>query len=288
MTAPAARRLPPMGDLLQRHLHELPAFRALLRAVEARFYDDLPMPAPVLDLGCGDGHFASAAFGRVEAGFDPWWGSLREARGRDAYDVLAQADGAEMPYADDYFSTLVSNSVLEHIPDVGPVLVEAARVLRPGGWFYFCVPGENFLPFLSVGRALDRLGLTSLGDAYRQLFNRISRHHHCDPPEVWEERLRSVGLELVRSWTYFSQEALRTLELGHYLGLPSLVSKALTGRWVLCPTQANLWLTERLVRPSYEEWLSRAPTIDEMNDKARRPGAYAFYVARKPSAGAAS
>lgn len=275
-----------MDDLLQRHLRELPAFRALLRAVEARFYEGLPMPGPVLDVGCGDGHFASVAFGRVEAGFDPWWQPLTEARGRDAYGVLAQADGAEMPYAGGTFSTLVSNSVLEHIPDLSPVLAEAARVLRPGGWFYFCVPGESFLSFLSVGRGLDRAGLRSWGDAYRKLFNRISRHHHCDGPEVWEERLRAVGLELVRSWRYFSPGALRALELGHYLGLPSLVCKKLTGRWVVCPARANLWLTERVVRPFYEERLSQPPTPDEMGDGTDRAGAYAFYVARKPSEGA--
>ena len=53
------------GDFLWRHLRELPAFRALLRAVEARFYQDLlPLQEPVLDLGCGDGHFASVTFPR--------------------------------------------------------------------------------------------------------------------------------------------------------------------------------------------------------------------------------
>ena len=48
-------------DLLWRNLKELPAFRGLLRAVEARFYQDLPLPEPVLDLGSGDAHFASVA-----------------------------------------------------------------------------------------------------------------------------------------------------------------------------------------------------------------------------------
>ena len=42
-------------DLLWQHLKTLPAFRALLRAVEARFYQQLDFPGPVLDIGCGDG-----------------------------------------------------------------------------------------------------------------------------------------------------------------------------------------------------------------------------------------
>jgi len=273
-----------MSDLLQQHLCELPAFRALLRAVEARFYaEHLPMPRPVLDLGCGDGHFASLAFGHVEAGFDPWWGPLMEARERGVYRTLALADGAQMPYPDEYFATVVSNSVLEHIANVESVMMEAGRVLRPGGWFYFCVPGPNFLPFLSIGRALDRAGMRPLGDAYRRFFNRISRHHHCDGRDVWERRLTLAGLELARSWAYFSRRALTALEWGHYLGLPSLLCKVVAGRWILWPSQANLWLTDRLVRPFYEERLSMPPAArSQPLPGASCEGAYLFFVAQKP------
>jgi SAM-dependent methyltransferase len=266
-------------DLLWRQLKELPAFRGLLRAVEARFYVDgsplcaggLPLPRPVLDLGCGDGHFASATFDTpLDAGLDPWWGPLSEARQRRAYHVLAQADGARMPYPDDHFGSAISNSVLEHIPGVEAVLAQVARVLRPGAPFYFCVPGDNFLPFLSIGRALDALRLHSLGDAYRRAFNRISRHHHCDDAETWRRRLQGAGLQLDRWWPYFSRGALTALEWGHYLGLPSLLAKKLTGRWVLWPSRANLWLTDRLLRRYYEEPLPQA-------------GAYVFFVAHKPA-----
>jgi len=258
-------------DLLWRHLHDLPAFRALLRATEARFYADLPLAEPVLDLGCGDGHFGAVALPRPpQVGLDPWAGPLEEARRRGAYRLLTRAEGGRMPFADRSFATVISNSVLEHIPQVEPVLAEVARVLRPGGAFYFCVPGPNFLPFLSIGRGLDRLGLRSLGDAYRAFFNRISRHHHCDGPEVWRARLEAAGLRLVRWWPYFSRRALVALEWGHYLGLPSLVWKRLVGRWVVWPSRVNLWLTHRLLRSFYQE-----PTPPE------GAGAYLFFVAQK-------
>ena len=262
-----------VDDLLWRHLRDLPAFRALLRAVEASFYADLPLARPVLDLGCGDGHFASVAFDEpLEAGFDPCWEPLAEAHRRPGHRWLAQAVGARMPYPDQAFATVVSNSVLEHIPRLQPVLAETARVLRGGGRFYFCVPGPDFLPFLSIGRALDRAGVHGLARRYRRFFNRISRHYHCDGAEVWRRRLEAVGLHIVRQWSYFPRRALAALEWGHYLGLPALVSKRLTGRWLLSPTRANLWLTERLVRPLYRQSL--------MVDGA---GAYLFFVARKGS-----
>jgi len=257
-------------DTFRQQLRELPAFRALLRAVEARFYADLPINRPVLDLGCGDGHFASVAFSdTLDVGLDPWLEPLQEAERRGSHRLLTRSSGARVPFPPASFATVVSNSVLEHIPDVEPVIEEVSRVLQPGGWFHFCVPGPNFRQFLSVARALDALGLASLAEAYRRLFDRISRHHHYAPPTVWAQRLARSGLALERWWTYFSPQALTALEWGHALGVPSLVAKKLTGRWIVAPTDWNLWLTEALLRRYYEE-----PLPEE--------GAYLFFVAHKP------
>ncbi len=258
-------------DPFSRQLRELPAFRALLRAVETRFYADLPLPRPILDLGCGDGHFADVTFDApLDAGLDPWWAPLSEARQRDAHRLLACASGAHMPYPTDFFGSVVSNSVLEHIPHVDPVVEEVARVLRPGGWFHFCVPGPNFRAFLSVARALDVLRLPGVAEAYRRLFDRIARHYYYDTPGGWEERLARAGLHMERWWSYFSPAALAALEWGHPLGLPSLVAKKLTGRWLLAPAGWNLKPVEILLRRYYEE-----PLPEE--------GAYLFFVARKPT-----
>ena len=257
-------------DTFERQLRELPAFRALLRAVEARFYADLPLPRPLLDLGCGDGHFAAVAFAQpLDVGVDPWWGPLQAARDQGAHQQLACAEGARLPFPSDHFATVISNSVLEHIPQVAPVLAEVARVLQPGGYFHFCVPGPNFRRFLSVARALERLRLPGLAEHYRRLFDRISRHHYYDDIPGWQARLAQVGLQHERSWQYFSPGALAALEWGHPLGLPTIIAKTITGRWLLAPTHWNLRLTARLLRRYYEEPLPEA-------------GAYIFFVARKP------
>ena len=257
-------------DTFEQQLRELPAFRALLRAVEVRCYAELPMPRPVLDLGCGDGHFASVAFPqRLDVGLDPWWGPLQEARQQQSHAMLNHADGARMPYPAAAFATVVSNSVLEHIPQVEPVLAEVARVLRPGGGFYFCVPGLNFRRFLSVGRALDAVGLHGLAEAYRRLFDRIARHRYYDDAAGWQQRLERAGLRLERWWPYFSAAALAALEWGHPLGLPVVLVKKLIGRWLLVPRDWNLALTAALLHPYYQE-----PLPEE--------GAYLFFVARKP------
>ena len=260
------------NDFLWQHLQDLPYFRALLRAVEARFYQDIPLTEPILDLGCGDGHFASVMPPHPPfVGIDPWWGPLTEARGRTTYSLVMQASGAAMPFPSEHFATVISNSVLEHIPELDPVMAEVKRMLKPGGKFVFCVPSDYFLAFLSISRGLRRIGLNDPARSYESFFNRISRHHHCDDPETWQARLDAVGLRLVKHWYYFSQDALATLEWGHYFGLPSVVTKKLLGRWIVAPTRANLWLTERLVRRYYEEALPEH-------------GAYLFFIAQTPVA----
>ncbi|MFC1879252.1 class I SAM-dependent methyltransferase [Chloroflexota bacterium] len=257
-------------DYLWLHLRELPYFRSLLRAIEARFYRDFELPGPVLDIGCGDGHFTSVTFeAPLDVGLDPWTEPIRQAAELEVYDILTQAEGSAMPYPNAYFGSAISNSVLEHIPQVEEVLKEAGRVLKPGALFLFCVPNHNFLASLAIGRWLDRLGLRSLGDAYRNFFNRIARHHHCNPPEIWQSRLEQAGFDLERWWHYYSPKAMQVSEWGHYFGVPSLVAHKLTGRWILSPSRWNLALTDRLLRPYYRE------------NPVRQDGVCTFYVARR-------
>lgn len=257
-------------DLLWQHLKELPAFRALLRSVEARLYQDLiPLDEPALDMGCGDGHFASVAFPRpLAVGIDPAGSTLREACDRNTYGITAQALGSAIPLPDKSMATVVSNSVLEHIPDVQPVLAEIARVLKPGGQFIFCVPSEHFTELLLFTQTFRRLGLEGLSRSYERYFDRISRHHHCDGVGIWRSRLAEANLRLLDSFYYFSEQALHALDLGHYLGVPSLLAKVIFKRWILAPYRWNLALTERWLRPLYEESL---PEV----------GAYLFFIATR-------
>jgi SAM-dependent methyltransferase len=258
-------------DYLWLNLRELPYFRGALRAVEGSFYEQFELNNPVLDLGCGDGQFAEITFDqRMEVGIDPWLEPLREAKLRDAYDHVIMNQGAILPFPDSYFATVISNSVLEHIEHLQPVLEEVARVLKPGEQFLFCVPNHQFLSTLSIGRFLDRLGLRKIAQRYRTWFNKISRHYHCDSPEVWGQRLNSAGFEMERWWHYYSPKSLAMLEWGHYLGLPSWIIHRITGRWILVPARWNLWLTRKIVEKSYGEKTDNDPK-----------GAYTFYVTRR-------
>lgn len=254
---------------LWRHLRDLPYFRAMLRSVEDRFYQDIDLPGPVLDVGCGDGHFASVAFDHpLDVGLDPWAQPLKEAGKRQCYRIVLQADGAKMPFPDGYFASAVSNSVLEHIPQVDAVLAEVARVLRPGGRFVFCVPNDRFSKRLIGTEFFRALGLRGVSQAYSRFFNRISRHAHTDSPAGWRARLTKAGFKVDKSWDYFPPRSLHVLEAGHLFGIPSLVTRRLAGRWILWKSPLNLWLP----------WLI---THRYVQNPINPDGVYSFFVARR-------
>ena len=236
-------------DFLWLNLRELPYFRAMLRAVEAQFYQQFELPSPTLDLGCGDGHFAKVTFDRkIEVGLDPWTGPIHQAAKGGAYQTLVQADGGRIPFPNASFASALSNSVLEHIPHVQTVLAELRRVLIPGAQFLFCVPNPRYLSELSIPAFLQKIGLTHLSQAYAAWFKRMSRVEHAVWPETWQTWLEAAGFQLERWWHYFSPQAMRTLEWGHYFGAPTLLPHWLSQRWIIAPYHWNLFMTEKLVR----------------------------------------
>ena len=241
-------------DLLWRQLKTIPAFRAILRAVEARFYFAVDLPEPTLDVGCGDGHFSRIVFDRkLAAGIDPWWNPLKKAQRSEMYDLALQSMGDKLPFADGHFASAFSNSVLEHIPDVQPVLNETNRVLQLHGRFLITMPSHNFTNYLGGAAFLRRLGLPGAAAWYQRFFNRIARHAHTDPAEVWAERLAQAGFGIERWQYYFSKKALRALEWGHVQGVPSAIMHALTGHWIVAPWTSSLQRTEKWLRPFYDE-----------------------------------
>ena len=92
-------------------------------------------PGVVVDLACGSApmHPALPA-AKVYIGVDTSEPelSLAKVRGRS---VLVRGEGARLPFTDASVDTVVCSMAVMVFRPIGPVLVEIARVLRPGGVF---------------------------------------------------------------------------------------------------------------------------------------------------------
>ena len=182
---------------------------ALWRAIELRVLAAEAFPRPILDLGCGDGLIAQVLFEGeppVEAGFDPWLDQVHKAPTSGAYRYVQQALGDAMPYPAATFASVFSNSVLEHIPNLEPVLREVTRVLRPGGRFLATVPSDAFRRLLAGYQDRAKAGDVAGAETYAARVDRRLEHHRYPTPAQWAEMLEQAGMHLIRARYYIPAE----------------------------------------------------------------------------------
>jgi SAM-dependent methyltransferase len=88
-----------------------------------------------LDAGCGTGRLAQRLAGRgyQVSGVDGSAAMLAAAKERLPDGQFAEADLTALPLPDAAVDLVVSGLALTHVPTLGPVYAEFARVLRPGG-----------------------------------------------------------------------------------------------------------------------------------------------------------
>jgi len=116
-------------------------------------------PAHVLDLGCGAGFLANelAALGHAVTGLDPTIENLDVAR---AYDLTGRVDyllgdARDVPFPPGSFDVVCAMDLLEHVEAPERVIAEAARVLRPGGLFFFHTFNRTWLAGLVVIKGVE-------------------------------------------------------------------------------------------------------------------------------------
>lgn len=199
-----------LTELLKRYWFAPPV--ALWRAIELRVAAQESYHRPLLDLGCGDGLIAQALFASsnwVDVGLDPWMEQLRRAAREGPYRRVHQADGYHLPYAEETFATVFSNSVLEHIRAVELVLCEVGRVLHSGGRFIFTVPSDAFRGLLDGYIRRMAAGDRKAAEAYAAGVDDQLGHHHYHTPEEWRDLLTAAEMTLVKARYYIPEEVER-------------------------------------------------------------------------------
>ncbi len=273
LVRPTPELLARAPEIARHHLQTLPVHRAMIRVVECLLVGAEELPAPTLDVGCGDGHFAASCLGRtLEAGIDPSPASAAEAARAGAYKQVYVGSAAQLPFPDASFASVVSNCVLEHIPPLDESLAEISRVLRPGGTLVITVPSERFAGSLFWPQALSAVGLHGPAAAYGRWFNGISYHYHTYSQQEWTRRLETAGFRVERWTSYLNPRAMAVFDLSHYYGAPTLLSKRLTGRWILWPNKRDYLPWERALERRLAGYAEQIAIPN---------GAYYFFAARK-------
>lgn len=237
-------------NYLRGYLKVAPISHSIWRACEARELEKFKLARPLLDLGCGFGEFSGVFFdSMVEMGIDI---SLRDvllaAKGKK-YKKVKCEDARAMSFKDNSFESVLSVSVLEHIPKVRGVLAEVYRVLKPGGRFLFTVPGAIFSQELLGYKVFKELGLKRLGEGYQKAINRVFRHYNLWTEKRWQKELKKVGFKVKECRQIIPVEVFRVWELGLVSALPSQVGKLLWGkRWIWRPLEMERWL-ETVLQP---------------------------------------
>jgi 2-polyprenyl-6-hydroxyphenyl methylase/3-demethylubiquinone-9 3-methyltransferase len=115
--------------------------------------------ARVLDIGCGAGFLTNALArdGHEVTGLDASPASLAVASAHDETLSVRYVggDALSLPFADDSFDVVCAMDFLEHVEDPARVVAEAARVLAPGGLFFFHTFDRNPLAWLVVIKAVE-------------------------------------------------------------------------------------------------------------------------------------
>jgi 2-polyprenyl-6-hydroxyphenyl methylase/3-demethylubiquinone-9 3-methyltransferase len=124
----------------------------------------------LLDVGCGGGLLAEefARLGFEVTGIDPAPETIDTARAHAASSGLSieyqTGSGEHLPFADGAFDHVACCDVLEHVDDVDRVIEEIARVLKPGGLFFYDTINRTLISKIAIIKVMQEWRSTAFAE----------------------------------------------------------------------------------------------------------------------------
>lgn len=175
----------------------------LQRGIEANIWELCSFKHPILDIGVGNGEISTYLFSQhqqMDVGIDMDDSQFAQTIATNKYKKVIKADAQHMPFADNSFTTVVSNSTFEHITDDKKAVSEVARVLKKGGLFYITVP-SNYLQEWVL--AFEKKRNKKKAKQKLKRFNKRTNHIHYHSLEEWKKLFTKNNMELVFFKYYF-------------------------------------------------------------------------------------
>lgn len=113
----------------------------------------------IADIGCGAGfltNYLGTRYGEVN-GLDASESSLAVAKSKDTSEKVnyVLGDAYKLPYENGSMDVVCAMDFLEHVERPEDVVAECARILKPGGFFFFHTFNRNFLSWLIVIKFME-------------------------------------------------------------------------------------------------------------------------------------
>jgi SAM-dependent methyltransferase len=214
------------------------AVRECLRLRAVRKFDLQP---PILDIGCGDGLFATLGYpGKQVWGIDVNLTEIRRAQSSAAYNALICGSITEVTLPAGFFRSAIANCSLEHVPDLDRALRNVQRALAAHAEFIAIVPTPHWTRLLAIPELLRSHGFQGLADAYGRALDKIFYHVHLYDAKEWTRRLENAGYAVRSIETQTSRRSSRVFDALLYPSLVGWLTKKLTGKWVISPALRNL------------------------------------------------
>lgn len=224
-----------------RYFPHAPTALCIKQCARLAVLKEFALDGPILDVGCGDGLFATVAFRDAEIwGIDIDGEEGRWAQASRAYSQVVLGDITKAKLPDTFFKSCTANCSLEHVPDIDAALRTIARSLEPGGRAYLFVPNKDWAAKFLTVRLLGALFGERAGTFLQNGIDEFFKHHHLYDEQGWRDVIERSPMNLVEIRPVLSTSTTRTFEAFLLPSLLGWANKKMTTRWTNFPVLRRL------------------------------------------------